>query len=125
MTYLERMLISILLPILSIIGKLNLTLKMNMNIIQKGEIKGLSNDKSLTLREIQSTSLVRLLQALVELRRDVIVVVLAMSDSVDLAMTSLDGKFIGMLGAELFNAARNTSREVNGLGENASEEGEG
>lgn len=125
MTYLERMLISILLPILSIIGKLNLTLKMNMNIIQKGEIKGLSNDKGLTLGKIQSTSLVRLLQALVELRRDVIVVVLAVSDSVDLAMTSLDGKFIGMLGAELFNAARNTSREVNGLGENASEEGEG
>lgn len=125
MTYLERMLISILLPILSIIGKLNLTLKMNMNIIQKGEIKGLSNDKGLTLGKIQSTSLVRLLQALVELRRDIIVVVLAMSDSVDLTMTSLDGKFIGMLGAELFNAARNTSREVNGLGENASEEGEG
>jgi hypothetical protein len=66
-TYLERMLISILLPILRIIGKLNLTLKMNMNIIQKGEIKGLSNDKSLTLGEIQSTSLVRLLQALIEL----------------------------------------------------------
>jgi hypothetical protein len=48
-----------------------------------------------------------------------------MSDSIDLAMTSLDGKFIGMLGAELFNAARNTGREVDGLGENACEEGEG
>lgn len=67
-TYLERMSEGILLPVSSVIGKLNLTIQMDVNIVQEGKIQRLSNDISVTLGEVKSASIVGLLQTLVELR---------------------------------------------------------
>lgn len=67
-TNLERMGESIFLPVSSVIGKLNLTIQMNMNIVQEGKIQRLSNDISVTLGEVKSASIVGLLQTFVELR---------------------------------------------------------
>lgn len=67
-TYLERMSEGILLPVSSVIGKLNLTIQMDVNVVQEGKIQRLSNDISVTLGEVKSASIVGLLQTLVELR---------------------------------------------------------
>lgn len=66
--YLERMSEGILLPVSSVIGKLNLTIQMDVNVVQEGKIQRLSNDISVTLGEVKSASIVGLLQTLVELR---------------------------------------------------------
>lgn len=115
---------SILLPVSSIIGELDLSVKMNVHIVQESKIKRLSNDKGLALWQMESTSIVSLLYALVELCRDIIVVVLAVADSDHLAMASLDRVLVGVLGSELLNAARHASRKLNGFGDGACEEGQ-
>lgn len=115
---------SILLPVSSIIGKLDLSIKMNMHIVQKSKIKRLSNDESLALWQMESTSIVSLLDALVELGRNIILVVLAGANSDHLAMASLDRVLVRVLGSELLNAARDASRKLNGFGDGACEEGQ-
>ena len=115
---------SVLLPVSSIIGKLDLSIKMNVHIVQESKIKRLSNDESLSLWQMESSSIVSLLDALVELGRDIILVVLAGANSDHLAMASLDRVLVRVLGSELLNAARDASRKLNGFGDGASEEGQ-
>jgi hypothetical protein len=116
---------SIFLPISSVIGKLDLSVKMNVHIIQERKIKGLSNDKSLSLWQVKSTSVVGLLQSLVKLRRDVIAIILTVANSDDLAMVPLDRVLIRVLCAELFDAAGHASWKINCFSNGAGEEREG
>ena len=115
---------SVLLPVSSIIGKLDLSIKMNVHIVQESKIKRLSNDKGFALWQMEGTSIVSLLDALVEFSRDIIFVVLAGANGDHLAMTSLDRVLVRVLGSKLLNAARHASRKLNDFGDGACEEGQ-
>ena len=125
MTYLEGMSEGVLLPVPSIIGKLDLSIKMNMDVIQPGQVKRLSNDICMSLGQVECTSLVRSLQALVELRRNIIMVVLGGPDGKHLAVTALGWRRVLMFLTKLIHASRNTSRKLNSSCECTRDEGNG
>jgi hypothetical protein len=125
MTYLEGMGEGVLLPVSSIIGKLDLSIKVNMDVIQPRQVKRLSNDICMSLGQVECTSLVRPLQALVELRRNIIMIVLGSPDGKNLAVAALGWRRVLMFLTKLIHASRNTSRKLNSSCKCTRDEGKG
>ena len=123
-TNLERMGKRVLLPVRGIIGELDLTLEMDVDVIQPGKIKRLANDVSLSLGQVQSTTLVGLLETIVELGRDIIQVIVRRPDG-EAGALGIAWCLVRVLVTELVDAPGNSGWKLQTGGNGAYEEERG
>lgn len=122
---LERVGEGILLPVGSVVGELDLTLPVNVHIVQPGQVERLADDEGLVSGEVERAAVVGLLQTLDKLIRDVVQVVLGGADGVGLAVAVLSALLVRVLLAKLLDVTRNAGRKLNRAGERSASSGQG
>lgn len=98
---LERMVEGIILPVLGVVGELDLSVKTDMDVVQEGQVQRLANDILLALGEQQGATMHSLFKTLEELIRDIVGVVLGGSD-LDYSPAEFSG-LVRMLCAKLLD----------------------
>lgn len=95
----------VVLPVLDIIGELDLSIELHLDVVQEGQIELLANDVLLACGEDKSSAVVGLLQSLEELARLVIRIAVGLWD-VDLPALIWSRVSIWVVATELVYGAR-------------------